>query len=355
MAKQLTIGAFARLAGLTPKALRLYDELGLLRPVRVDPASGYRYYEPAQLERARLVAWLRLLGMPLARIASVCALSPAAAAADVAAYWAQVEHDTESRRRLARFLADHLSGKDGTDMTRTATSGFDLRGAAASDSGLVRETNQDTAYAGPGLLAVADGFGPSGARAGMLAVDALKSLTGPPGEGVAAAVSVANRGIGELEESGTTLTALLWDGAELALAHVGDSRAYLLRAGELFRLTTDHSHVRSLVDEGRLTEEEAAAHPQRALLTRALDGRERSEVDVTACQAKAGDRYLLCSDGVSAVLPEAEIRRVLLSGEEPEAAVRELVTLARGAGGPDNIAVAVGDVALVPSAVGARR
>jgi protein phosphatase len=347
MAEQLTIGAFARLAALTPKALRLYDELGLLRPVRVDPASGYRYYEPAQLEQARLVAWLRLLGMPLARIASVCGLSPAAAAADVAAYWAQVEHDTEARRRLARFLADHLSGKDGTEMTRTTTTGFDLHGAAASDSGLVRETNQDTAYAGPGLLAVADGFGPAGARASTLAVEALKSRTGPPREGAAAAVSAANRGIGELEESGTTLTALLWDGTELALAHVGDSRAYRLRAGELFRLTTDHSHVRSLVDEGRLTEEEAAAHPQRALLTRALDGREGSDADVSACQAEAGDRYLLCSDGVSAVLPETVIRRVLLSAQEPEAAVRELVTLARRAGGPDNIAAVVGDVAPV--------
>ncbi|WP_042371276.1 MerR family transcriptional regulator [Streptacidiphilus neutrinimicus] len=342
MAELLTIGAFARTAELTPKALRLYDELGLLRPAHVDPASGYRYYEPLQLERARLVARLRLLGMPLARITAVCTLPPAAAADEVAAYWAQVEHDTDARRRLARLLADHLRGKEPATMNSTL---LRLSGAAASDSGLARETNQDTAYAGPGLLAVADGYGPAGARASTLAVDALKALSGPPDQAVPAAVEAANRGIAGLDGSGTTLTALVWAGSELVLAHVGDSRAYLLRDGELLRLTTDHSYVRTLVDEGRLTEEEASAHPQRALLTRALDGREDSGVDVSARQARPGDRYLLCSDGLSAVLPEAEIRRALVAAEDPEAAVRELVALTRRVGAPDNIAAAVADVA----------
>jgi protein phosphatase len=340
MAELLTIGAFARRAELTPKALRLYDELGLLRPVRVDPASGYRYYAPEQLEQARLVAWLRLLGMPLTRITTVCALPPAAAAAEVTAYWAQVEHDTTSRRRLARFLADHLNGKDPATMT---TASFTLRGAAASDTGLVRAANQDTACAGAGLLAVADGFGPAGARASALAVEVLKALTGPPRTALAEAVSAANRGIAELEDSGTTLTALLWTGDELVLAHVGDSRAYLLRDGELRRLTTDHSQVRTLVEEGRLTEEEALAHPQRALLTRALDGRETSLADVSVRHAEAGDRYLLCSDGLSVVVPEPEIRAALAAAPDPETAVRELVALARRAGGPDNVAVAVAD------------
>ncbi|GAA0405843.1 MerR family transcriptional regulator [Microbispora corallina] len=108
----LTIGAFARASRLSPKALRLYDELGLLRPARTDPDSGYRFYDPAQLERARLVAWLRRLGMPLARIRAVCDLDPEAAAADVAAYWAEVEAETADRRGLAVLLVDHLSGKD---------------------------------------------------------------------------------------------------------------------------------------------------------------------------------------------------------------------------------------------------
>src|SRR5690349_9064838 len=97
----LTIGAFARESRLSPKALRLYDDLGLLPPARVDPASGYRLYRPDQLERARLVAWLRRLGMPLARIRTVCDLEPAAAADEVAAYWAQVRADIAARERLA--------------------------------------------------------------------------------------------------------------------------------------------------------------------------------------------------------------------------------------------------------------
>ncbi|SEL04106.1 MerR family transcriptional regulator [Streptacidiphilus jiangxiensis] len=337
MGELLTIGAFARRAELSPKALRLYDELGLLRPVHVDPVSGYRFYAPEQLEQAQLVARLRLLGMPLARITTVCTLPPTAAAAEVAAYWAQVEHDTESRRRLARFLADHFDEKGSATMT---TASFTLLHASASDSGLVRDTNQDTAHAAPGLLVVADGFGPEGARASALAVDALKALTGPP----QAALAVANREIAALDESGTTLTALLWTDGEVTLAHVGDSRAYLLRDGELLRLTTDHSQVRTLIDEGRLTEEEAAAHPQRALLTRALDGREGSAVDVSTRQVQAGDRYLLCTDGLSAVVPEPQIRATLTSSADPEAAVRDLVALARRAGGPDNIAVVVADV-----------
>lgn len=106
----LTIGAFARASRLSPKALRRYDELGLLRPARTDPASGYRLYDPAQLERARLVAWLRRLGMPLARIKTVCELEPAEAAGQIGAYWTEAEADLADRRDLAAFLVDHLSG-----------------------------------------------------------------------------------------------------------------------------------------------------------------------------------------------------------------------------------------------------
>ncbi|MEY9874323.1 serine/threonine protein phosphatase PrpC [Streptacidiphilus sp. MAP12-33] len=346
MGELLTIGAFARRAELTPKALRLYDELGLLCPVHVDPASGYRYYAAEQLEQAWLVARLRLLGMPLARIGVVCGLPPATAAAEIDAYWAQVEHDTESRRRLARLLAEHLNGRGPATMTDTT---FTLRSASASDSGLARDTNQDTALAAPGLLAVADGFGPDGARASALAVDALTSpmsptsRTGPP-DAADAAFTEINRRIAELDDSGTTLTALRLTGSAATLVHVGDSRAYLLRGGELFRLTTDHSLVSTLVEEGRLTEDEAVAHPQRSLLTRALDGREESGVDTITRQVQAGDRYLLCTDGLSAVVPEPEIRAALAAADSPETAVRELVALARRAGGPDNIAAAVGDV-----------
>lgn len=157
----LTIGAFAKASRLSPKALRLYDELGLLPPARVDPVTGYRLYDPEQLEQARLVAWLRRLGMPLARIQHVCTLEAGPAAQEVRTYWAQVEAETAARRDLASFLIGHLSWKDPTMSPNTKPLG--IRYAALSDKGLVRESNQDTAYAGSRLLAVADGFGPQGA------------------------------------------------------------------------------------------------------------------------------------------------------------------------------------------------
>ncbi|MEU4226105.1 helix-turn-helix domain-containing protein [Nonomuraea sp. NPDC026600] len=110
----LTIGAFAKASRLSPKALRLYDELGLLIPARIDPANGYRLYEPGQLERARLVAWLRRAGMPLARIRTVCDLEPAAAAEELRAYWARVEAEHASRRDVVAFLVERLTGEGGS-------------------------------------------------------------------------------------------------------------------------------------------------------------------------------------------------------------------------------------------------
>jgi DNA-binding transcriptional MerR regulator len=147
----LTIGEFARLSRLSPKALRLYDELGLLRPFRVDEWSGYRYYAPAQLERARLVAWLRRLGMPLARIGPVVESPPAEAAASVAAFLRVTAADFSERQRLAVFLIDYLS-EGATAMPEQAQPELTIRYAAASDIGLVRKRNQDIGYADPAQL-----------------------------------------------------------------------------------------------------------------------------------------------------------------------------------------------------------
>ncbi|MEU3465060.1 MerR family transcriptional regulator [Streptomyces sp. NPDC006733] len=361
----LTIGEFGHASGLSPKALRLYDELGLLPPARVDPLTGYRFYDPAQLERAGLVAWLRRLGMPLARIRVVCDLAPGAAAAAVAAYWAQVESDTGVRRDLATFLVDHLSRKD-TAMDRPGTP-LTIRYAALTDTGLIRESNQDAAYAGARLLAVADGFGAGGAPASAAAIDALRRLDLAAGgdaagtqPGVPAgtllntlenAVRQANeavRGLAETDPSlqglGTTLTAMVWTGSQLALVHIGDSRAYLLRGGELFQITHDHTLVQSMVDDGRLSPGEAASHPQRTLLLRALDGGDTAAADLRLHDALPGDRYLLCSDGLTAVVPGPDIHRVLAAVTEPEQAVRELIALANAGGGPDNVSCAVADV-----------
>jgi PPM family protein phosphatase len=342
----LTIGAFAKACRLSPKALRLYDELELLRPARVDPHTGYRYYAVAQLERARLVAWLRRLGMPLARIREVCALEPGAAAREIRAYWARVEAETAVRRDLAAFLVDHLSQDPRKDTTM-----LELRYFAHSDRGLVRPANQDTAYAGTRLLAVADGFGPAGAPASSAAVEALRFLDTeevPAGnvlnlleEAVRGATEALRNATDDSEANGTTLTALLWTGSRLALVHIGDSRAYLLRGGELFRISHDHTVVQSMIDEGSLTEEEATAHPQRSLLLKALG---TGTPDLRLRDAARGDRYLLCSDGLSGVVPEDRVRELLATGAAPDEAVRTLVAEANTAGGPDNVSCVVADV-----------
>ncbi|MFE1406357.1 MerR family transcriptional regulator [Streptomyces sp. NPDC058770] len=353
----LTIGAFAKASRLSPKALRLYDELGLLPPARVDPVTGYRLYAPRQLERARLVAWLRRLGMPLARIRHVCTLDAAGAAQEVRAFRARFEAETAARRDLAAFLVDQLTGKDPAMSLTTTTEPLAIRYAALSDTGRVRGNNQDTAYAGGRLLAVADGFGRAGASASAAAVDAFRHLeTGAVPAGdllnvLADAVERAERAVRGVtatgpapDETGTTLTAMLWTGSRLALVHIGDSRAHLLRDGELFRITHDHTVVQALIDEGRIGPEEADSHPQRSLLIRALGRGTDGTPDMRLHEARAGDRYLLCSDGLSAVVGTEEMRQVLTTVDEPEPAVRELVSLANRSGGPDNISCVVADV-----------
>jgi protein phosphatase len=345
----LTIGTFARASRLSPKALRLYDELGLLRPARVDPVSGYRFYEPAQLERARLVAWLRRLGMPLARIKSVCDLPGPEAAAAVAEYWSQVESETAVRRDLAAYLVDHLSGKDSTMPTPLT-----IRYAVRTDRGLVREANQDRAYAGQRVLAVADGYGAGGAAASETAIEALRALDVPAGD-LLNVMSEAGRRAGDAvrdllstdpePDGGTTLTALLWSGSQLGLVHIGDSRAYVLRGDELFQITTDHTVVQQMVDEGKLTEDEVATHPQRMLLLQALAGTgDAGTPDVALRDVQAGDRYLLCSDGLHRVLDDATLRSVLTTIPDPEAAVGHLVELANQQGGPDNVSCVIADI-----------
>jgi serine/threonine protein phosphatase PrpC len=379
----LTIGAFARASRLSPKALRLYDDLGLLPPSQVDPATGYRFYDPAQLERARLVAWLRRLGMPLARIRVVCALEPAKAIEHVRTYWTEVERETAARRDLAQALIDHLSRPDqGLDGEHR----LGIRYAVMCDIGLVRERNQDAAYASPSLLAVADGFGAGGAPASSAAIDALVGLadraknvlhpgtmsSGTMSSGTMSsevipsnahhladgvlnalqdALERANQTIGGIVARdepphvvGTTLTAMLLTGSELALVHIGDSRAYLLRDGDFLQITHDHTLVQSMVDLGLLSIDEAASHPQRALLLRAIDGRAAVLADVRRHEARPGDRYLLCSDGLSSVLPPDQIRRVVSTIADPQEAVAELMVAVREAGAPDNVSCVVADV-----------
>jgi serine/threonine protein phosphatase PrpC len=244
-----------------------------------------------------------------------------------------------------------------------------LRYAARSDTGLIRAINEDSGYAGPRLLVIADGVGghAAGEVASSVAVASMAALDedSPGGdllERLSGAVTSANRhlrdmvhGDPDLKGMGTTLTALLRAGSRLGLVHVGDSRAYLLRGETLQQLTHDHTFVQTLVDEGRITAEEADHHPQRNLITNSLDGREDIELDLSVRETKAGDRYLLCSDGLSGVVSEDTLRDTMLDEADTDVVVERLVDLALKGGGPDNITAIVADVVEVetkpPSAV----
>ncbi|TQN28640.1 protein phosphatase [Haloactinospora alba] len=234
-----------------------------------------------------------------------------------------------------------------------------LRYAAHSDVGCLREGNEDSAYAGPHLLAVADGMGghAGGEIASAIAISALRPLDEdvPHAEDVSTslqqAVEQANSTLAQrvrdepwLENMGTTLTALLWTGSRMVMIHIGDSRAYLLREGEFSQITHDHTLVQTLVDEGKITEEEVATHPQRSLLLRALDGRSEVDPDISVSEAKVGDRFLLCSDGLSGVVSESTIHETLATETNVEATARRLIDLANRGGGPDNITAVVADI-----------
>ncbi|NJC69023.1 serine/threonine-protein phosphatase [Planosporangium thailandense] len=239
-----------------------------------------------------------------------------------------------------------------------------LRFGARSDRGAVRSANQDSAYAGPRLLVIADGMG--GMAAGDLA-SRLTILAVAPLDQLAAARAVddptdtlldslqavaedANRRIRDevaanpaLEGMGTTLTAVLLAGGKISMVHVGDSRAYRLRDGEFQQVTKDDTYVQMLLDEGAIGPDEAAAHPHRSVVTRALQGRQ-VEARYSVRPAVVGDRYLLCSDGLSEAVSAEEIAAALESYPDPQSCADQLVALALHHGATDNVTVVIGDV-----------
>jgi serine/threonine protein phosphatase PrpC len=232
-----------------------------------------------------------------------------------------------------------------------------LRYSVRSHVGKVREGNEDSAYAGSRLALVADGMG--GHAAGEVASAAVVATLAQLDEDeagldllevLAAAVRAANDHLramvaadSALEGMGTTLTALLSSGTRLGIAHVGDSRGYLLRDGEFSQLTHDQTLVQRMVDEGRITEEQAEVHPQRSLLTQALDGRPGVEPDLSVREARRGDRYLLCSDGLSGYVA-ADVIGQTLGLPDADLAAERLIELALMAGAPDNVTVVIADV-----------
>jgi PPM family protein phosphatase len=222
-----------------------------------------------------------------------------------------------------------------------------------TDVGRQRNANEDDLFAAAdaGLFAVADGMG--GARAGEVAakaaVEQLAALEQKQEVGereLATVVEDANRRIHELSQSdeslagmGTTMTAVSVGDAEVAIAHVGDSRAYRMREGELERLTHDHSLVDEMVRAGRLTPEEAEVHPQRSIITRALGPEPQVEVERMTYPARSGDVYLICSDGLTTMVPEDDVAAILRGRSSLRQAAEDLVRVANEAGGKDNVTV----------------
>ncbi|HEX3296856.1 MAG TPA: protein phosphatase 2C domain-containing protein [Nocardioides sp.] len=238
---------------------------------------------------------------------------------------------------------------------------FRLQYAAISDVGRVRKDNQDSGYAGPWLLTVCDGVGGAarGDLASSTAIGQLRRLDEPPGdendarrrlELVAGALHRASDKIGDLVDeepalsgTSTTATVALFDGARLAMGHVGDSRAYLYRDHEISQLTTDHTFVQSLIDEGRISEEDARTHPHRNLIHKALDGVHDVDPDLFTVELAESDRILLCSDGASGSLDNSRLVDILSTGS-PDFAAVELVRASLEAGSTDNVTCIVADV-----------
>ena len=223
--------------------------------------------------------------------------------------------------------------------------------AYRTDTGRQRNANEDAYFARPPVFAVADGMG--GAQAGEVAArlaaesfDAVQRGEESPEAYLRAIANTANARIHRLAQAdsarsgmGTTLTAALVEGGEVSFAHVGDSRAYVFRGGELKLLTSDHSLVEELRRQGRLTDEQAEDHPQRSIITRALGPEREVEVDTMTHQARPGDVYLLCSDGLTTMIAEDRIAATLADAESLDDAVSRLVREANEAGGRDNITV----------------
>ena len=231
-----------------------------------------------------------------------------------------------------------------------------LRYQAHSEIGLVRKNNQDSAYVSPTMLVVADGMG--GAAAGDLAsAVAVRELRNVDGGHTAedmltaleAAITNAGEQISDLIQSdpaldgmGSTVCGLMFDGTSLGIANIGDSRAYRFADGVLTRLTRDHSWVQTLVDEGRITEAEALEHPHRSLILRVINGQPQHVPDLELAEARAGDRLLICSDGLCGMVTDAAIQAHLTGDREQ--VMDELVGLAHAAGGQDNITIIVADI-----------
>lgn len=354
----MPIGEFSDRSGLSPKRLRSYASEGLLIPAAVDPASGYRYYSPGQLHEAQVIDALRQAGMSLVDIRGVLHHS---SEIYLDTWERQLDSDAQLRQealdRARTLLASERPALDeaakndprGETMTR-------LRSAGRSETGSVRENNEDAIVTRDRLAVVADGMG--GHPGGEVAAHAAAALvvaafTGRSLDELEAAVRAANwavwdqaRGQPELAGMGTTICAAgLLDDGRLALVNVGDSRAYLWHGADLLQLTQDHTVTADLILRGELPEEDAHRHPHYGVLTRALGVAPDVEIDGANYQVDAGDRLLVCSDGLVNELARGEIADVMETNKTMTAIADDLVELALGRGGRDNVSVVVAEIA----------
>lgn len=233
-----------------------------------------------------------------------------------------------------------------------------IRFATRSHVGMVRDGNEDSAYAGRRMLAVADGMGgyAGGEVASAAAIDVLRELdVDLPEDELLGTLEKAVHRVNErlqglvradpaLQGMGTTLTAMLWSGTKLAMAQIGDSRAYMLRGGDLYQITHDQTVVQVLLDDGKIDKDQVASHPLRSVLLQAIDGREVVSPDLQLRNLRVGDRYLLCSDGLWSVVTPDVIHQALTGIADPDQLAGHLVDLANAGGGPDNITCIVADI-----------
>lgn len=267
------------------------------------------------------------------------------------------EEDFPTETIMLPNLAEEDPDADAAPNPAAPEGQLGLRFVAHSEVGLIRKNNQDSGYASPQLLLVADGMGgaAAGDLASAIAVDSIGQVDTeiePEHQltELTEAIRTANTRIADfiaddhtLEGMGTTVTGALFDGQSLALAHIGDSRAYLYRDGVLERLTHDHSWVQSLVDEGKISDEEAAVHPHRSLLVKVLNGQPAADPDVTNVPLRLGDRLLFCSDGLCGLVEDDQLAEAIAE-DDLGVGMDRMVSLALAEGGIDNITVIVAEV-----------
>ncbi len=354
----MAIGEFSERSGLSANRLRTYAAEGLLAPAAVDPTSGYRYYSPGQLADARVIDALRQADVPLADIRAFMR-QPSQQRLDA---WDRQLQTSAKHRQNALTLARRLfaASRDprfpivNPDPTEELM--ITLRTAGRTDIGQLRENNEDAIVSNDRLALVADGMGghPGGEIAANAAAGVIPAVfTGRSVDELDAALRAANWAIRDralaqpgLEGMGTTIcvVGLLADG-HLALVNVGDSRAYRWHEGALTQLTQDHSVTSELIQRGELREEDASEHPHYGVLTRALGVGSDVEIDRRTLSVEAGDRIVLCTDGLFNELSREEISNAMEAGGDLADIVDNLIDGAIANGGRDNVSVVVAEVA----------